>query len=74
LKQENTDSGLKLPTQRDLPGAWLLNLLKAIEDRLGTMLPEGCEGDLVGVRTVGELVDRLVAVLAADASDSAAAP
>ena len=33
-----------------------------IEQRLGTRVPEGREGDLVDVTTVGELIDRLVGV------------
>jgi acyl carrier protein len=39
-----------------------VKLLEAIEDRLGTRLPEGCEGSLVGISTVGELVERLSGV------------
>lgn len=39
------------------------NLLLSVEDRLQTMLPDGCEGSFVDVRTVGELVDRFLAVL-----------
>jgi acyl carrier protein len=37
----------------------IANLLTTIEDHLGTFLPNGCEGSLVTVRTVDDLVDRL---------------
>jgi acyl carrier protein len=41
-----------------------VRLLVAIEDRIGTMLPDGSEGSLVGARTVAELVERLAVVFA----------
>ena len=41
-----------------------VNLLMAVEDRLGVTLPEGSEASLVGVRTVGDLVERLAVALA----------
>jgi acyl carrier protein len=43
-----------------------VRLLVAIEDRVGSMLPDGCEGSLVGARTVAELVERLAIVFAVD--------
>ena len=39
------------------------NLLLSVEERLGTTLPDGCEGSFVDVRTVGELVERFFSVL-----------
>jgi|HubBroStandDraft_3_1064219.scaffolds.fasta_scaffold459579_1 acyl carrier protein len=41
-----------------------VSLLIAIEDRVGKRVPEGAESDLVGVRTVGDLVERLTRVFA----------
>jgi acyl carrier protein len=46
-----------------------VNLLVAVEDRLGIMLPEGSEASLAGVRTVGELVARLGAAFALDVAE-----
>lgn len=37
----------------------IANLLMSVEDRLGRSLPEGCEGKLVGVTAVGDLVSRI---------------
>jgi acyl carrier protein len=42
-----------------------ITLLVTIEDRLGATLPAGCEGRLVGVRTVAQLVDCLAAIFGA---------
>jgi acyl carrier protein len=42
-----------------------INLIMAIEDRLGTTLPEGCESRLAGARTVADLTERLASVLTA---------
>jgi acyl carrier protein len=39
-----------------------VSLLVAVEDRFGVMLPDGCEGRLVPVRTVGELIEQLAAI------------
>jgi acyl carrier protein len=39
-----------------------ISLLLAIEDHVGVPLPDGCEGRLVGIRTVGDLVESLAAV------------
>jgi hypothetical protein len=39
-------------------------VLHAIEDRVGMMVPDGSEGSLVGIRTVGDLIDRLMSVFA----------
>ena len=39
-----------------------VSLLLAIEDHFGVALPDGCEGRLVGIRTVGDLVESLAAV------------
>jgi acyl carrier protein len=50
-----------------------VNLLVAIEDRVGARVPDGAEGSLVGIRTVGDLVDRLIAVFALEAADAPAA-
>ena len=44
-----------------------VNLLVAIEDRVGTRIPDGAEGSLVGIRTVGDVVDRLVSLWVVDA-------
>jgi acyl carrier protein len=41
-----------------------VNLLSSIEARLAVRLPEGSESSLVGIWTVGELVERLTLVLA----------
>jgi acyl carrier protein len=48
-----------------------VNLVVAIEDRVGSRLPDGYESALVDVRTVGILVDRLASAFAAarDAQD-----
>ena len=40
-----------------------VDLLSRIEEELGVMLPEGSEGSLVGIWTVGELVGRLTMLL-----------
>jgi acyl carrier protein len=40
-----------------------VNLLGSIEDKLGLQLPDGCEGRLVSIRTVGDLVDLLADIL-----------
>jgi acyl carrier protein len=50
-----------------------VNLLVAIEDRVGVRVPDGDEGSLVGIRTVGNLVDRLMAIFALEA-DAPVAP
>jgi acyl carrier protein len=42
-----------------------VNLLFSIEDKLGTALPPGCEGSLVGARTVSELTEQIADVLSA---------
>jgi acyl carrier protein len=44
-----------------------VSLLIAIEDRVGATVPDGSEGSLVGIRTVGELVNRLISIFALDA-------
>jgi acyl carrier protein len=46
-----------------------VSLLVAIEDRVGATIPDGSEGSLVGIRTVGDLVDRLISVFALDVGD-----
>jgi acyl carrier protein len=43
-----------------------VNLLRSIEDGLGVRLPEGSESSLVGIWTVGELVERLALLFADD--------
>ena len=43
-----------------------VSLLSSIEDRLELQLPEGSESGLVGIWTVGELVERLTSMLAND--------
>jgi len=43
-----------------------VRLLVAIEDHLGTTLPDGWEGGFVGVATVADLVERLGVVFAAE--------
>jgi acyl carrier protein len=43
-----------------------VSLLVAIEDHVGATVPDGAEGSLVGIRTVGELVDRLISVFVLD--------
>jgi acyl carrier protein len=50
-----------------------VSLLVAIEDHVGCRVPDGSEGSLVGVRKVGELVDRLAIVFANPDSDFACA-
>jgi acyl carrier protein len=44
-----------------------VNLVMAIEDRLGTALPDGYESTLVDTRTVGEMIERLSVLFAAQA-------
>jgi acyl carrier protein len=51
----------------------VVNLLMAIEDKLGVTLPEGSESSLVGARTVGDLSERLIGALEVDGTDAAAA-
>lgn len=48
-----------------------VRLLNAVEDHLGTRLPEGSEGNLVGLVTLGELVDRLTYILTVEADGPA---
>jgi acyl carrier protein len=50
-----------------------VSLLIAVEDRFGVMLPEGCEGRLVGIRTVGQLVEQLAAIYRVSSDDPEAA-
>jgi acyl carrier protein len=50
-----------------------VSLLVAIEERVGATVPDGAEGSLVGIRTVGDLVDRLIGIFAVDAGDAPAA-
>jgi acyl carrier protein len=52
----------------------VVNLLMTIEDNLGVRLPEGCESSLVGARTVADLTDRLMGVLADVEGGRGAAP
>jgi acyl carrier protein len=51
----------------------VVNLLMAIEDRLGVMLPEGSESSLIGARTVADLTERLIGVLGVDRTGAVAA-
>jgi acyl carrier protein len=55
----------------DVDSMLAVNLLVAIEDRLGSALPDGCEGSLAATRTVGELV-RCLAVAFAGSSEGPA--
>jgi acyl carrier protein len=41
-----------------------VNLLSTIEEKLGILLPEGSEGSLLDIWTVGDLVGRLSALFA----------
>jgi acyl carrier protein len=54
--------GDNLVKQLGLDSLNAANCVVEIEERLGTRVPEGREGELVDVTTVGELIDRLVAV------------
>jgi acyl carrier protein len=41
-----------------------VNMFSLIEEELNSELPEGCEGSLVGLATVGELIDIVTALMA----------
>ena len=58
--------GDRLVEQLGLDSFTSAGCLVAVEERLGTRVPEGCEGALADVKTVGELVDRLMATLSAE--------
>jgi acyl carrier protein len=51
--------GDKLVDDLGVDSMLAVRLLTSIEEGLGALLPEGCEGTLVGIETVGELVVRL---------------
>ena len=51
-----------------------VSLLITIEDHIGVTLPDGCEGQLAGARTVGALTDAVAWVLDPTPDPGPAAP
>lgn len=60
--------GARLVEDLGVDSMIVVNLVMAIEDRLGVRLPEGSESSLVDAKTVADLTERLVGVFRAAAS------